>query len=316
MVQNAQKTALILGSTGRFGRHMAKVMSNSGWHTILQSRSATSIPEELDQSNATLLRTDLGSPQIDTAAANSDVIVHALNPPYPQWHIELPAITKRTIELARKSNSTLIVPGNVYNYGESMPPLLTANTKQQSRGKKGQLRIAMEKELHAASLDGVQVIILRVGDFLEPKSTGNWFDTHMTSKLKRGKFIYPGKTNIPHAWGYLPDVARAATQLADIRETLPAFNDIPFSGTTLTGEELLELIETTLGRPTNFASFPWPVLRVVGLFSPLMREVVEMRYLWNTPHRLDDADLKKLLPNFQPTPLNEMFSDLLQAHKN
>ena len=44
---------------------------------------------------------------------------------------------------------------------------------------------------------------------------------------------------------------------------------------------------------------------------PVVREVVEMRYLWNRPHRLDNAPLEALVPEFKPTPLDQAIKDSL-----
>ena len=47
------------------------------------------------------------------------------------------------------------------------------------------------------------------------------------------------------------------------------------------------------------------MLRVLGLFNPVLREVVEMHYLWTTPVKLDDTRLRQLLPNLYKTPYAE-----------
>ena len=47
------------------------------------------------------------------------------------------------------------------------------------------------------------------------------------------------------------------------------------------------------------------MLRVLGLFNPFLREVVEMQYLWTTPVKLDDTRLRQLLPNLHKTPYTE-----------
>lgn len=54
-------------------------------------------------------------------------------------------------------------------------------------------------------------------------------------------------------------------------------------------------------------------MSAIGLFSPLIREVVAMRYLWNKPHRLDGTALKTLLPDFKPTPLNVAMQEVLHS---
>ena len=52
-------------------------------------------------------------------------------------------------------------------------------------------------------------------------------------------------------------------------------------------------------------------MRVLALFSPLVREVLEMRYLWEVPHRVDGAPLAAVLPDLTPTPLDEALRHVL-----
>ena len=47
------------------------------------------------------------------------------------------------------------------------------------------------------------------------------------------------------------------------------------------------------------------MLRVIGLFKPLMRELVEMHYLQTTPVLMDDSALVKLLGRVKKTPYAE-----------
>jgi hypothetical protein len=44
------------------------------------------------------------------------------------------------------------------------------------------------------------------------------------------------------------------------------------------------------------------MLRVLGIFNQVLREVVGMHYLWATPVKLDDTRLRQLLPNLHLTP--------------
>jgi hypothetical protein len=51
--------------------------------------------------------------------------------------------------------------------------------------------------------------------------------------------------------------------------------------------------------PLTEVSFPWPLFHAVGLFLPLLREVIKMRYLWNNPMQLSDPRLDAILnPEF------------------
>jgi hypothetical protein len=46
-------------------------------------------------------------------------------------------------------------------------------------------------------------------------------------------------------------------------------------------------------------------LRLLGLFNPLMRELVEMHYLLTTPVLLDDSGLRHLLGEVRKTPYDD-----------
>ncbi|MBY6155578.1 epimerase [Vannielia litorea] len=281
-------TALILGPTGRFGRNAHMAFCEAGWRVRLFDRS----------------RDDLWD-----AAWGADVVVNGWNPPYQHWARDLPGQTARIIEVAQAIGATVLIPANVYPYGESAPDLLTASTPHAATNTLGRLRTEMEAA-YAAS--GVRTILLRAGDFIDTEPSGNWFDKIMTPRLKRGSFTYPGPLDRPHAWAFLPDVARSAVALAEQRKSLPRFADIPFAGYTLTGTELHAALEQAWGGRLALKPMPWWSLRLAAPALPMARHIVEMSYLWRMPHRLDPAPLADLLPAFRPTPLIEALSSAIE----
>lgn len=214
------KNVLILGANGRFGRATHKAFTDAGWNvTALVRPGKSQGPNtiEADASDPTAL---------SVAAKGFDVIVNALNPPYHKWAEMLPVLTASVIAAARASGATVLIPGNVYNYGTNPPALLSAETPQTAATGKGALRVEMERAYRDAP--NVRTIILRGGDFIEAEKTGNWFDSQITNKVAKGVITYPGPTDQTHAWAYLSDMARAAVALCEIRESLPRFADIPF----------------------------------------------------------------------------------------
>lgn len=50
---------------------------------------------------------------------------------------------------------------------------------------------------------------------------------------------------------------------------------------------------------------PWPLLRVVAPLVPILREITEMRYLWDAPHGLDGTALQAVVGAIATTPLDE-----------
>ncbi|MEO0975341.1 MAG: hypothetical protein AAFX85_19810, partial [Pseudomonadota bacterium] len=115
----------------------------------------------------------------------------------------------------------------------------------------------------------------------------------------------------PHAFAYLPDLAEAFVSVAGKRTELPVFERLHFEGHTLTGRQLLEACQEAVGRPLKRASLPWPLLRVIAWFNPMMRAVSEMRYLWDTPHSLDGSKLTATIGQVPHTPTVEALCEAI-----
>lgn len=274
-------TALILGQSGRFGRNMAAALTQAGWDI----RGFDRAHDDLQQ-----------------AARGVDVIVNGWNPKYQHWAAQLPALHARVQEAARATGATVLLPGNVYVFGPQTPPPWTATSPHGAQNLLGRLRIEMEAGYRRA---GVKTILLRAGDFLDTEASGNWFDQVLAAKIGRGRFIYPGHPDIPHAWAFLPDLARAFVQLAECRADLPTYSDIPFPGYRLTGREMADHIATITGRPVRLKPFAWGPMRLAQPFVPMVKHLFEMRYLWTTPHWLDGAEFDRLCPDLPQTPAPE-----------
>lgn len=289
---------LILGANGRFGRAASDAFVAAGWRVVEVARNGTA------RADRSRLVFDAGDASVLSAAASGmDVIVNALNPPYPLWQDEVPRMTASVIAAARANGCTVMIPGNVYNYASRMPEMIRADTPQEPDTRKGRIRVEMEAAYHMA---GIRTIVLRAGDFIEGRDSGNWFETHMTNRLHKGVFTYPGNPDIPHAWAWLPDMARATVALCEMRATLPDVADIPYPGITLTGREMRDHLEAIHGGTLRLKRAPWTLLRAIALGSPLMREVLEMRYLWDTPHQIAPEAFRAVLPDVPITPAREV----------
>ena len=272
-------SVLIAGASGRFGSNASQAFKDAGWTVRHYRRSEESLLE---------------------AARGMDVIVNALNPQnYKNWETEIPRITDEVLEAAKAHGSTVLIPGNVYNFGAHQAPW-SETTPQRPNTVKGRVRVEME-EVYRAS--GVRTIILRSGDFIDAGATGTWLDLVCYKGLAKGKFTYPGNPDISHSWGYLPDLGRAAVALVERRETLDRFTDVAFEGFTVTGQEIARTLENILGRSVNLSVMPWWPIRLISPFWGLGRELLEMRYLWEHPHGLSGSLFDALVPDFETTSL-------------
>jgi len=236
------------------------------------------------------------------AAQGVQLIVNGLNPPnYHNWSQLIPAITKQVIAAAKASGATVIIPGNVYHFGNT-PGEWSESTTPNPCARKGQIRLEMEQAYRDS---GVQTIILRAGDFIDPDHNGDVMSLVLLPRLKRCRIVAPGATDVMHTYAYLPDWARATAMLADKRDTLDRFEDIPFPGHSFTLDTLQSELQELLDRKLAFSRFPWWLLGLTAPFWELARELQEMRYLWNVPHTLSARRFETLLPGFEHTPLRD-----------
>ncbi|WP_346914787.1 NAD-dependent epimerase/dehydratase family protein [uncultured Roseibium sp.] len=302
-----QKKIVVLGATGRFGRAAMTAFRTAGWTVRGFSRSMPE-PRSADAHEwMTGDAHDRGS--VIRAAEGCDVIVNALNPPYPLWRRDLPVFTRNVIAAAWRSGATVMLPGNVYNYGAGMPSVLSEETPHRPTTRKGHLREEMERSYAGC---GIRTILLRAGDFIDGRKTGNWLEDYILADLPKGKIMYPGPLDRVHAWAYLPDMAAAMAGLAEKRDQFADFEEFGFPGFALTGCELIAAAEQAVGRNLKVRGMPWPLLRVGGLFSPLMREVTEMAYLWKVPHRVDGSKLALVLPDLRTTPFDQVMTTVAE----
>lgn len=305
---------IVLGAGGRFGRSAVSAFLEAGWEVtaLVRNPEKSKLPAGVNCRKGDVLNLK----SLQEACDGMDVIVNTVNPSYELWQSQLPTITQNVISAAQSSDATVVIPGNIYNYGEMMPPILTETTPHVAKTKKGKLRIDMEEAYQNAASTGVRTIILRSGDYIEREKTGNWFDTHIASKALQGKFSYPGATNQVHAWAYLPDKARALVQIVEKRAELEPFEEFVFEGVSLTGEELRQAVEIATAKEQKHSVFPWPMVKLIALFSPRIKEVLELRYLWNTPHQVDGSKLKKFIPEFRQTPLDSALNEVFRNQRN
>lgn len=308
-------SVLILGAKGRFGRAAATAFIDAGWQVKLMARTWASGRDEGTGSERVQHVTGnaLDAEAVSKAAEGVDVIVNALNPPYGRWARDVPTLTANVIAAARASGATVMIPGNVYNYGEGMPAVLREMTKHAPTAQLGKLREELEQAYRAATTKGVQTIILRAGDFIEGTATNNWFESQMVNKIESGKITYPGPLDQVHAWAYLPDLGRACADLAAKRREFGMFEEFGFEGFNLTGAELFAAVQEAWGKPLKAKPVPWWAIKVLARFMPDMAGVVAMSYLWRTPHAIDGAKLTRALPHFRPTPQSEALAAVLRS---
>lgn len=311
---SSMPTAVVLGANGRFGRAAVDAFAASGWRVLAQARRPPARPLPAAAEAVALPLDDTDA--LAERAAGARVVVHAVNPVYTDWPRQVLPLGRQAMALAQRLDAQLMLPGNVYNFGASMPARLEPDSPERPSTVKGRLRCELEAEMRARASHGLRSVVIRAGDFYGG-GAGSWFDQVIVRSLRRGRLVYPGPLDVPHAWAYLPDLARAFVAVAS-HDGLPAFSRLHFAGHTLTGAQLLAALEraaASIGnvpaRGWRHGGMPWPLIRAGGWFVPMWREVAEMSYLWRVPHALDGGALAALAGECRTTPVDDALRQAL-----
>ena len=157
---------------------------------------------------------------------------------------------------------------------------------------------------------------MRAGDFFGAHAGNNWFGQGL---VKAGRPVaaisVPGRPGVGHQWAYLPDVARTMVELIERRDTLEPFARFHLGGHwDVDGTQMAQAVRRVAqrhGMRPTVRRFPWWLVWVAAPFVTTMREMLEMRYLWREPLRMDNARVTAALGREPVTPLDTAVEEAL-----
>lgn len=250
---------------------------------------------------------------LESALAGIDTIVYLVSVPYNQFGLH-PSYMSLTVEAAiRAGVSRVLLLSPVYSYGVPQTPVVTESHPHNPTTVKGTFRKAQEDVVLVAHATGrIQGTIVHVSDFFGPScplSTVN--DVFVAAAAgRRANVLAP--INTPHQFAFVPDIGDVIVRVAlEPRSYGKAWN---FAGSgTISQEILAREAFRQAGSRARFFPVGKAMLRALGLFDPMMRELVEMTYLHQTPVIMADHALRELIGDVSVTPYDEAVSQTLAA---
>ncbi|HDR9803944.1 TPA: NAD-dependent epimerase/dehydratase family protein [Burkholderia cenocepacia] len=311
MMANAggtQRQALVLGASGGIGGEVARQLRDAGWQVCALKRGLDA--EIVERDGIAWVRGDaLDRDAVVRAARGCSVIVHAVNPPgYRNWATQVLPMIDNTIAAARAAQATVVLPGTVYNFGTDAFPVLREDAPQHPATRKGAIRVELERRLQDASAHGVPAIVVRAGDFFGPQLGNSWFSQGLIKAGRPVAAISVPSRGVGHQWSYVPDVARVMVELIERRETLEPFARFHLGGHwDEDGMQMALAVQRVAqrhGMRPALRDFPWWLVWAAAPFVTTLRELLEMRYLWREPIRMDNARVTAVLGREPVTPLD------------
>lgn len=289
---SSKQLDVVLG-TGALGRAVASRLLGAERRVRLVNRSGRmeQAPQGAELQAADL--TDHDSAR--RVCAGAETVYLCANVPYTHWPQRWPPLAAGILAGAIASGAKLVYGDNLYAYGPVNGPI-REDCPEMATGKKGKVRAELTQLFLAAHRAGqVRVAVGRASDFFGPwaAETSAIGSRVVPAALTGKRGMVLGDIDQPHTYTYIDDYARGLITLGTRDEALGQVWHVPSAPTT-TSRALLERVwaEAETGKP-RVMTMRRGMVRLVGLFNPLVRELDEMMYEWEKPYVVDHSKFER-----------------------
>jgi nucleoside-diphosphate-sugar epimerase len=295
--------AAIFGAAGAIGPWVGAEFDRRGIPFRVVGRGREKLEKTFGKmANAEVFPADLSDLRSASAAARGvDTIIYGVGLPYPSHQLH-PVLMRTTIEAAVAMQvKRIVLMSSVYGYGVPQTVRVAETHPRQPETRKGQYRKQQEDVVLGAHEKGqIAGLIVRLPDFYGPGADNSLANPVFGAALQGKTANWVGPVNTPHEFVYVPDSGPVVADLAECAECYgEAWNfGGPGSINTL---DFITRVYRAAGRSPKYRTAGRGLLKVMGWFNPLFRELVEMVYLEETPVILDDSKLLAKFPGVHKT---------------
>jgi len=304
----------ILGAGGAIGNNLLDLLTQNGEQVRLVSRKYR--PAE----NAESLKANvLDKSDLAEALRGSGVVYLLVGIDYSasSWEIHWPVIMENVISVCAEQQIPLIFFDNIYMYG-LVEGEITESTPFQPNSRKGKVRANIASMLLDAVQSGkIKALIARSADFYGPHSA----QVSFLHQLVIGRHMHGKKAqwmvnpNMPHTFTYTPDAAKALYILAKDESAFGKTWHLPSSTPSPTGEDLIQLSAVVCNAPSGTQVISKLMMRLLGIFVPVLRESIEMLYQYERPYHFNSQAFQKKY-GFNPTPYQKGIQETVDFYRN
>jgi nucleoside-diphosphate-sugar epimerase len=254
--------------------------------------------------------------EVRKAALQASVVYNCSNVPYNRWTDLLPEIHHGIIEGIAGTEAKLVVMENLYMYGATQGKVITEDLAYHPCSRKGEVRARLSEELFNAHAKGkIRAVSGRASDFFGPRALQSALGERIFFPALKGKAAQVlGNPDLLHTYTYVPDIGKALVVLGERDEALGKAWHLP-NPETVTTRQIVEMIYKKLDYPLKIKSASRGLIRMIGIFNPVVRELIEMMYEFEEPFLVDDTRFRKLF-GLSATPLDKAIIETIEWYKH
>jgi len=293
----------ILGANGIIARELSLALA--GYTSDI--RQVSRHPCKVNAGDETCVADLLDARATADAVAGSQVVYLVAGLPYSAsaWKAQWPLVMRNTIDACKQHGARLVFFDNVYAYGR-VDGVMTEATPFNPVSKKGEVRAEVARMLlEEIRGNKLQAMIVRAADFYGPGALQSFPHSVVFERLRAGKSPqWIGNPNALHTFSFTPDAGRAVALLGQSTSAWGQTWHLPASSEALTSEGFVRLACELAGRPFKLQLAPPWMLKLMGIFMPVLRENEEMMYQFLHDYRFDSSKIEAAF-GLRATPYRE-----------
>lgn len=307
----------LFGAAGAIGNTIATALreTNRPYRVVGRSREALQRDFGSDPLAEIVTWNPDDPASVRAAAEGIDTIIYLVGVVYDHFELH-PQLMRKTLDGAISAGVLrMLLIGTVYPYGLAQTNLVREDHPRNPQTFKGRMRKEQEDLLLAADAAGkIRGAVLRLPDFYGPGVDKSFLHMIFFAAAKGTRAQVIGPVDKPHEYVFVPDVGPVVVRLIDNPGAWGRWWHLAGAG-TITAREVVQRAFAITGHKPRMLVAGKSTLRLMGLFNPLMREMVEMNYLQTSPLILDDSALRGLLGEINKTPYEEGIRQCVEAQQ-
>ncbi|UUZ91395.1 NAD-dependent epimerase/dehydratase family protein [Paenibacillus sp. P25] len=310
------KKAVVLGATGGVGHPLTAELTKRGIETVAFGRSMGKL-ERLarELGNPSVLKLAAGDAfkpvDILRAAEGADVIFHSANIPYHEMESRLLPLGESVMTAAERLGAKVVVVDGIYPYGRRTMDKATEEHPKRPHTRKGKVRLAYEELILGPRWHRARPLIVRLPDYYGPSAQASYLNVTMEAIAAGKPTAFVGNMTVPREYVYLPDAARMIVEIAARPESYGQNWHIPGPG-VISGRDIVRIAQRASGKRKAVVPLGRISLSLIGLFNPVMREVVEMLYLTEEPFVLSGEKYEREIGPISWTPHEQAIAETIR----
>ncbi|MFT6972568.1 MAG: nucleoside-diphosphate-sugar epimerase [Roseivirga sp.] len=303
----------ILGAGGAIGVELAKVLPQYTKDIRLVSRNPKKVNPTDQVMSANLLNLD----DVMKAVDGSEVVYATVGFEYNAkvWAENWPKFINNVIKACETHKAKLVFFDNIYMYDPAYLDGMTEETPCSPASKKGAVRAQIADQIMTEVEAGrLTALIARSADFYGPgiDKTSMLNETVFKPFHLGKKANWMGSVDFKHSFTYTPDAAKAVAILGNTEGAYHQVWHLPTAANPYTGQQWIEAIAKAMDAQPKFQVASKFLVKIIGLFVPVMKEMPEMMYQYDRDYVFDSTKFEERF-DFTPTPYLEGIKAVIKA---